>query len=268
MKISRTSSFVPKGKYELTAQKCKDLIQDMKNRLREMIDRYNTSGNGSDMLIHDYDSDDECGIIDNESTYGRFNKKRATKRDMKSNNTGLAARNGDDRSSFLRHNPPKILYWGHSMDTYNLLFFTCAKLDDDNGVTSDKTPGPSSRHNKRHKTGDDPKVRNKNKLTDVESQQLTVQREMSNNVHNISKSMESVANAHLATQKNRMEGERFNLWLKMLEAESSNQHELAQLYKERLNEITKNIQDYDFRLEGSDAGPKRINFGESNGHSV
>ena len=54
----------------------------------------------------------------------------------------------------------------------------------------------------------------------------------------------------------------------MLEAESSNQHELAQLYKERLNEITKNIQDYDFRLEGSDAGPKRINFGESNGHSV
>ena len=33
----------------------------------------------------------------------------------------VSAKNGDDRSAFLRHNPPDLLYWWHIMDQHNLL---------------------------------------------------------------------------------------------------------------------------------------------------
>ena len=49
----------PKGKYELTRQKCTDLLQDGKGKLRGIIRRYNLSGNGSDMATFDEDTDGE-----------------------------------------------------------------------------------------------------------------------------------------------------------------------------------------------------------------
>ena len=50
----------PKGDYTLTVEKLKDLFQDQKHKVREMIARYNQSGNGSDMrVMRDHDSDIE-----------------------------------------------------------------------------------------------------------------------------------------------------------------------------------------------------------------
>ena len=66
----------PKGSYILSIDKAKDLLQDMKSRLRDIVRRYNASGNGSDMRICEYDSDDERLIEENEDTYGRFNQER------------------------------------------------------------------------------------------------------------------------------------------------------------------------------------------------
>ena len=50
----------PKGNYDLTEEKAKKLIHTMKHQLRVIIDRYNQSGNGSDMrVVEDVDSDIE-----------------------------------------------------------------------------------------------------------------------------------------------------------------------------------------------------------------
>ena len=41
----------PKGLYHLTEDKAEDLMQDMKTRMRDIVGRYNPSGNGSDMSL-------------------------------------------------------------------------------------------------------------------------------------------------------------------------------------------------------------------------
>ena len=43
---------------DVTLVKCKDIIQDIKSRMREMIRRYEASGNGSDMATFDEDGED------------------------------------------------------------------------------------------------------------------------------------------------------------------------------------------------------------------
>ena len=69
-----------KGADELTVGRCKDLMQDMKARLRELMKRYNIIGNSSDMVVFDHDSDGECEVEENECTCRRYNGERALKR--------------------------------------------------------------------------------------------------------------------------------------------------------------------------------------------
>lgn len=63
----------PKGNYDLTDEKAKKLIDTMKHHLRVIIERYNTSGNGSDMrIVTDVDSD--CDDVERAISAGNNNR--------------------------------------------------------------------------------------------------------------------------------------------------------------------------------------------------
>ena len=92
------------------------MIRDHKTKLREMIHKYHLSGNGSDMAKFDDDTDNEEEVSECEETYGKFNAERASRRThrMKTNGESminLKTVDGDDRSSFLKHNPVDLLMW-------------------------------------------------------------------------------------------------------------------------------------------------------------
>jgi hypothetical protein len=131
-------------------------MQDMKPKVREIIRRYNASGNKSDMHRTDFDSDDDHDVMMNEATYGRFNHDWSLKRAESMHNQELLLKDGDDQSSFLKYKSSALLYWWHVMDEYNLLFFTCAMLEDNNSASSTSIPNAVSRHGRndsKKKTG-------------------------------------------------------------------------------------------------------------------
>ena len=133
----------PKTGYELTRDKCDAMIAHHKTKLRGLIRRYNVSGNGSDMAKFDEDTDnEEEEIIEDEDTYGRFNEARAIRRSScrTKERPDLQTTNGDDRASFLLHQPPDLLYWWHVMDKLNLLFFTMCKMNDNNSASVGGSP--------------------------------------------------------------------------------------------------------------------------------
>ena len=117
----------PKGRYTLTKDKCKDLIMDQKTKLRSIINRYQLSGNGSDMVSFDNDTDNEAEIVENEETYGRFNAARAMRRsDRRTDFDKLKLVNGDDRSSFLRQEPIDLLMWYVNNSSYLIVVYYIA----------------------------------------------------------------------------------------------------------------------------------------------
>ena len=88
------------------------MIMNMKPKIREIIRRYNASGNGSDIRIDEVDIDgdeleeDMCegGVNDmREDNYGRFNQETALRRATKMDNQELILMDGDDRKNFLQH---------------------------------------------------------------------------------------------------------------------------------------------------------------------
>jgi hypothetical protein len=98
--------------YELTVDKAKDMMQHMKPKLREIIRRYNASGNGSDMRIDDHDIDVEeredsmREAVLNETSadnFGRFNRETALRRATTLNDEDLILKDGDDRANFLKY---------------------------------------------------------------------------------------------------------------------------------------------------------------------
>jgi hypothetical protein len=62
----------PKGLYDLSDDKAEDLMQDMNTRMRDIVGRYNRSGNGSDMRVMDDDSDIED--LDEQTTTPKHNE--------------------------------------------------------------------------------------------------------------------------------------------------------------------------------------------------
>ena len=101
-----------KGDYTLTRKKAKNLIAQMKPKLLDICQRYEASGNGSNMQESDCESSDSAAL----------------------------KKNGDDRAAFLRFEGSELLYWWHVLDKYQLIQFTTARLTDDNGVNCEKTP--------------------------------------------------------------------------------------------------------------------------------
>ena len=72
-----------KGGYSLTLDACDKMLTDQKGKLRDIIHRYNLSGNGSDMAVYEGDTDEDDGPADeSEATYGHFNSERAARRAM------------------------------------------------------------------------------------------------------------------------------------------------------------------------------------------
>ena len=254
----------PKGSYKLTVEKAKEVLQDMKTRLRDIIKRYNSSGNGSDMVIYEEDSDaDDRIVVNDDTTYGRFNKDKALKRAQKKNDDSLLLTDGDDRSSFLRHQPPELLYWWHMMDQYNLLFFTCTILSDYNGASSTRTPGATSRHNKTKKSKEDDPDSTSAKRTKFEKDQLKVQKDMSTNVRQIGSSMKTMAYANIASQREALADKRFELKMQLVQARKAGDDDMVDIFQERIAELSSSIEKHDALTEGSDAGPRHINFDSS-----
>ena len=87
---------------------------------------------------------------------------------------------------------------------------------------------------------------------------MDIQEDMSNNVCQVAKAMHTQAYASISTQKDRLEAQRFDLKLK--QHETSGNDALVELYQERIDEITCSIEAYDGQLEGSNAGPNRLDF--------
>lgn len=79
---------------------------------------------------------------------------RARRRAARRGNSDLTTMNRDDSFAFLKHNTYDLLYCWHIMDKYNLLFFTFARMDDDNSASCGKTTGTDSVSRKKQKTAD------------------------------------------------------------------------------------------------------------------
>ena len=131
-------------KYDLTPDKCKEVMASMKKKVVKIIRKYNLSGNGSDMAEHDYDEDGVGGAEDTQLTYGRFNKDLAVRRAQKKGRGDLILMDGDDRKEFLYGNTPDLLYWWMLMDENNLIYIFVGKLDSNNSACSDVTPAPTA----------------------------------------------------------------------------------------------------------------------------
>ncbi len=92
---------VPKGDYILTWKKAKNLVSQMKPKLLDICQRYEASGNGSNMP----DSEDENeGMYPGHPNWGFSNQEGAIKKI------------GDDRSAFLSFEGSELLYWWHVLD--------------------------------------------------------------------------------------------------------------------------------------------------------
>ncbi|EJK77522.1 hypothetical protein THAOC_00644, partial [Thalassiosira oceanica] len=171
----------PKGEYQLTVDKAKDFLQDQKHKIRPIVNNYNASGNGSDMLVMD-DIDSDCEELHNfnddedesddrrrprtescEANWGRFKAERAHQKraqrllervdsdDIERRNhlQELVMMNGDDRRSFLRGQPTSLLYIWDELDKHQLLFKVAAMLDANTGSSSTKTPASINRRGAR-----------------------------------------------------------------------------------------------------------------------
>ncbi|EJK74100.1 hypothetical protein THAOC_04246 [Thalassiosira oceanica] len=170
----------PKGEYQLTVDKAKDFLQDQKHKIRPIVNNYNASGNGSDMMVmedidsdseelHNFNDDEDEGDDRRrprteccEDNWGRFKAERAQKRaqrllervdsddiERRTHLQELVMMNGDDRRSFLRGQPTSLLYIWDELDKHQLLFKVAAMLDGNTGSSSTKTPAPINRRGAR-----------------------------------------------------------------------------------------------------------------------
>ena len=82
--------------FKLTPDRCDDIMTAMKKKIRTIVNKYNLSGNGSDMARFDDDTDNED---DTDEIYdGHFNQDKSIKR---AERRGLTIIDGDDQKSFL-----------------------------------------------------------------------------------------------------------------------------------------------------------------------
>ena len=130
-----------KGEYTLTQKKAKNLIAQMKPKILDICQRYEASGNGSNMMDSDNEDDD---LYQGHPRWGTFNAERAMRKNGE-------YKNGDDRAAFLRFEGSELLYWWYVLDKYELVQFTTARLSDINGVSSDRTPPQTARPKQKNR---------------------------------------------------------------------------------------------------------------------
>lgn len=218
----------PKGEYILTPDKAKDLMSDTKGKLRTIINKYNRSGNGSDMARFEDDSGDEDeGLPESEETYGRFNHSRAMRRaNRRKGMEHLKTTNGDDRREFIAYHPPDILYWWHVLDINKLIYFFMGKLGDNNSASCAKTPDATSAKKR--------KVDSTNRRQSVELQEKMVA-----NVAAIGRSVAAITSADLSAKINAYQRELFEMHMRKLSCPPSDP--MIALIDKRIGEIEQTV---------------------------
>jgi hypothetical protein len=104
-----------KGRFEMTPEKCKEMINKSKPFLKSMIVNYELSGEGS------------MSRIDSEAGWGKFDI--------------TLCEGNDDRSRFLKNpNMSYLLYMWQKYDEYDLVEFSCAHIPGE--MTADSSTSP------------------------------------------------------------------------------------------------------------------------------
>ena len=229
----------PKGEYTLTLDRCDKLLTDQKGKLRDIIHRYNMSGNGSDMAVYEGDTDEEDGAAErsteSEATFGRFNAEGAQRRAMRREGLEyLQMMNGDDRKEFLRSAPTDILYWWSEFDKYNLIYFYMGKLDDDNGASCDKVPGDVSYKKRKSEVDDSTKSA---KALALESS--AAQKAMVANVARLGDTVETLARLETQRDLDRLEDKLMELEMRRCEYDDDDRR--AVLIDKNIDRVKKSI---------------------------
>ena len=240
----------------ITPDKCKSIISDMKTKLKDIIRRYNLSGNGSDMAKHDDDTDDDGGEEETQDNYGRFNKELAIKRARRKGREDLIVMDGDDRACFLKHHSPDLLYWWNEMDKLNLIFFFMGKLDDNNSASSAKTPGATSRKRNAGDSNKDGKNSRSQKSKQSNEATLALQRLMVENVARMGRSVDVMAAADIARQIESLEERKLDHELKMMEVSpAGKRHDLLSRRVGQMDEYINKLKEMQDDIE---LNPKQL----------
>ena len=220
--------------YSMSREKSKMLLLDMKHKLNDICKRYERSGNGAGQL----DSDVEDNEMENALSFGRFNSVIAR------------LKGGDDRQSFLLHEPVDLLYWWDVLDRHNLIHFTTAQLRGDIGVTAESSPfttsyGSRDSDDMNSNAGSNRK-RSKTASKDNEDIISSAVSQVSMSIRKMSEQNIMVHIDQMRKEKWRIEGE----WRR----ERKNRDEYdsdtdGQYYKRRIEEIDKSIQDKELYLD-------------------
>ena len=245
--------------FVMTPDKCKTIVQDMRTKLRDIIRRYNLSGNGSEMAKHDGDDDGDGGIEETEESYGRFNKDLAIKRARRKGREDLVVIDGDDRASFLKHHPADLLYWWNEMDKLNLIYFIMGKLDDHNSASSAKTPAATSRKRNAGITDtDNGKKSQSQKSKRSNEATLVLQRQMVENVARMGRSVDVLATADIARQIENLEEKKLDHELKLMEVTpAGKRHELL---SRRIGQMEENINKLKTMQDDIEIEPKQLDY--------
>lgn len=162
------------------------------------------------------------------------------------NRDDLKRTNGDDRASFLKHNPFDLLMWWHLMDTSNLLFFAMAKIGDDNSASSSKKTGAVSKRARTKDTKSGKKKKDKideSRLASLDSRILT---------------MEAISKANLCAQCELLENEKFLMEMKRLD-QAVNCLALV-LIDDRIEKLDRELGVIDKGLTNEAMSPKKLMY--------
>ena len=87
--------------YTLTTDRCDEIMTAMKKNIHTIVNKYNRSGNGSDIAHFDDNTENEDDLTEDyaaKANDGHFNRDKSIKR---AERRGLTIIDGDDRKSFL-----------------------------------------------------------------------------------------------------------------------------------------------------------------------
>jgi hypothetical protein len=243
----------PKGEFDLNPETAKALMSGQKKKLRDMIQKYNASGNGSDMASHPEDVEGDGGKLESEGTYGRFNIELAKKRCRYNDQQDLLVFDGDDRKNFLKNNPYDLLYWWEEMDKNNLIYFFMGKLNDKIAASCDRTPAATSRKNKSSASDSDSNKRSKE----------SVHQEMVANVAGLNKSMQVISESSIRMEKQAYERDLLNLELALVELDPAVDEARHKLLSARVDNLKKDIKERELQLEAFKT-PRQLTYVANN----
>jgi hypothetical protein len=215
--------------FSLTKEKSKSLLLDYKHKLNEICKRYELSGNGAGQL----DSDGEELAQDDDRQFGRVDMALAR------------MKGGDDRSSFLRHEPIDLLYFWDIMDHHDLIHFTTAQLRGSNSVTSDSRPCLTSYQSPSNDSYDILSRDTSSKRVKHTSSNDTVSSKMVDNVSRVGLSINLMNEQQTLREINGLKHEKHKLmneWRKEKKTIDYNSEDDGSFYKEAIADIDKSIE--------------------------